>query len=367
MPHTYEQAVNAFSNNEIQHLANDPDGLKFLKLRSLSRKEYLIQLIRNCGLSVPKIQSKNFLKYLFELNLKDELIEKTIGEIYSNEREKRRARENQLVSELYKLKIFDWGGLHQNSLERTIVNNYVKKINSYDRLSKCIENELHYSLKSYVLCSWYNHWSSIIIEDIFRDHPAVLPAIGLIKKIDFFISDVPFDLKVTYFPEGFVKNKRKRKGLPAELSLLKNFCKEYKIHFESLSESRLLEDLWNKVEDHPSTEAKNLTAELKSTRLEFLNSAIENPQELATWFYENQGVRRFDAANRFFLVLVDCDNFFDSWRLKRAKSLLVDKVHSHLDIIKYKPGFEVKFTWDDRVYQTISDIVFVTHSRKLDS
>ena len=66
-----------------------------------------------------------------------------------------------------------------------------------------------------MVCSWYNHWTSIIIEDIFKDHANVLPAVGLVKKIDFFVRDVPFDLKVTYLPEGYLKEKRQGGRPPA--------------------------------------------------------------------------------------------------------------------------------------------------------
>ena len=75
-----------------------------------------------------------------------------------------------MISELYKLKIFDWGGLYQNNLERTIVDNYIKKIKNFDVLMDKIDNEIHESLKGYVLCSWFNHWTSILIEDIFKGH-----------------------------------------------------------------------------------------------------------------------------------------------------------------------------------------------------
>jgi len=35
---------------------------------------------------------------------------------------------------------------------------------------------------------------------------------------------------------------------------------------------------------------------------------MKNPAELIKWLYEEQGERRFDAANRFFLILVDLRN-----------------------------------------------------------
>jgi len=35
----------------------------------------------------------------------------------------------------------------------------------------------------------YIHWTSIMIEESSKDHANVLPAVGLVKKIDFFIKD----------------------------------------------------------------------------------------------------------------------------------------------------------------------------------
>ncbi|NJN78261.1 MAG: hypothetical protein HC803_07965 [Saprospiraceae bacterium] len=104
-----------------------------------------------------------------------------------------------------RLQHFDWGGSFGNSLEKNIVNNYVKKIQSYQVINDEIEGSLLNSLRGYTLNSWYNHWTSIIIEDLFKDHETVLPTVGLVKKIDFFINDIPFDLKVTYFPEQLLK------------------------------------------------------------------------------------------------------------------------------------------------------------------
>ena len=91
---------------------------------------------------------------------------------------------------------------------------------------------MQYSMRGYVLCSWYNHWTSIIIEDIFRDHPTVLPAAGEVKKIDFFVNDVPFDLKVTHLPEGYILESRRADGLKRELTLLKQFAKRNNVYFD---------------------------------------------------------------------------------------------------------------------------------------
>jgi hypothetical protein len=321
------------------------------------------RLIHDHGFVVSANKPAAKLKTLFESAVTNDQINKTIRAIYAEERRLRIASEDALISELYKLKVFDWGGLHQNSLERTIVDNYVKKTRSYDELQNRIDNELFHSMKSYVLCSWYNHWTSIIIEDVFRDHAAVLPAVGLIKKIDFFVQDVPFDLKVTYLPEGYIRDRRRGSGLKEELSILKKFCRARRIHYDrALPHARLLEDLWTKVSDHPSREGRDLVQELKVKRLEILESARRAPADLIRWLYENQGVRRFDASNRLFLVLVDCDNFFESWKLKRAKPLLVDKVHGHLTRSR-QAGYDLDFRWEGETYSVTSDVIFVTHQR----
>ena len=56
----------------------------------------------------------------------------------------------------------------KTALKKTIVNNYVKKITDYETLCASIENDLLKSMRGYVICSWFNHWTSIIIEDIFK-------------------------------------------------------------------------------------------------------------------------------------------------------------------------------------------------------
>lgn len=357
----FKTAVLLFNSDNIGQLAESKEGLRFLKLRSLSRKEQMEKLAKEFDIDISAVKSKELLSILFEKNIPDADINLFIRAAYQKEREERRLAEDCLINELYKVNAFDWGGLHQNSLEKTIVDNYVKKIRLYDILESVIEGELHNSLRSYVLASWYNHWSSIIIEDIFKDHKNVLPAVGLIKKIDFFVNDRPFDLKVTYLPEGYVKDVRKEDKKKPELTLLKKVAKELKIAFDvSAADSFLIQDIWKKLDDHPSLIAKELIADLASNRIRILMKAIDNPEVLVKWLYENQGIRRFDASNRLFLVLVDKNMFFDSWKLKRARPLIAKNVNSYLDNISDNPGVAMTFNWEGKKYKAVSDIVFVT-------
>ncbi len=356
----FEAALNKFRNDHIRELSLTDAGMRFLKLRSLSRKYQMEHLIEKAGLDFGDSKSKEWLKKLYESDLTEQVIEDAIQELYELERKAKRDKEAELVNELYKIQSFEWGGLHQNSLEKTIIDNYVKKIRSYNLLSIAIENDLHNSMRAYVLASWYNHWTSIIIEDIFKDHRNVIPAVGLIKKIDFFVKNKPFDLKVTYLPEGFIKARRKELGLRPELTLMKRVARNLEIAYNnSASDSFLIPDLWRKLDDHPDRNAKELVSELKDCRENVLNDCIQTPTHLMRWLYENQGVRRFDASNRLFLVLVDKNNLFESWKLKRAKPLIATVVNQYLDAIDDSPGFELDFNWEGNIYTTEADAIFV--------
>lgn len=356
----FQTASNLFKNDLINKLAEDRDGLRFLKLRSLSRRDKLEQLAEEVGLNISRTPSSDLLKKLYDSRITEKKTESFIRRKFLEERVARKKGENKLIDELYKLQTFDWGGLHQNSLEKTIVDNYVKKIRRYNALCKAIDNELHASLQGYVLCSWYNHWTSIIIEDIFKEQRTVLPAIGLVKKIDFFIDNRPFDLKVTYLPEGFVATSRDSKGLRSELNLLKQTARRLGVHFDSsLAFSKLTQDLWKKLDDHPSVDARKLMAKLKTFRAGIVQTLKRKPDSLLTWFYENQGTRRFDASNRLFLVIIDKTDYHNSWKLKRARPLLVKGIQSSLKRAKRTVGRATRFRWEGKTYNTVSDAIFV--------
>ncbi|MCK4666339.1 hypothetical protein KAU33_06305 [Candidatus Dependentiae bacterium] len=245
-------------------------------------------------------------------------------------------------------------------MEKTIVDKYVKKIVLYDELLIAIENDIHNSLRGYVICSWYNHWTSIIIEDILKDHERVLPAVGLIKKIDFFIDNIPFDLKVTYLPEGYVKYKRKDSRLKPESTLLKKVSRLNDIPIDNSLGSRLTETLWAMVKDNPAENCQQLIQELDDFRNGLLEEISENPESLIRWLYENQGARRFDSSNRLFLILVKKSNNFESWKLKRAKQLLVDKIYEYLDKFSKDNIHNVNFEWNGEQYTAVSDVILIS-------
>ncbi|QNN43109.1 hypothetical protein [Pedobacter roseus] len=356
-----------FRNNDFPSIENDNRGVRFLKLRSMSRNEAIEELCRLRGIDISTIQSKHYFSHLFEMsNVTNKDIDSFIAHKYKQERKARSLNEDYLIDQLSRLQQFDWGGSFGNSLEKNIVNNYVKKIKSYTEINDEIEGRILTSLRGYTLNSWCNHWTSILIEDLFKDHHNVLPTVGLIKKIDFFINDIPFDLKVTYFPEELFAQKLKLKGFGVELTRLKQVCKRLKIFIpDDLTDKMLKQHLYNKLSEDQRDDAKQFISDLKQHKQEIISEAEANPKELKIWLYENQGEARFDASNRFFLVLTDETDVANSWKLKRNIPFLRKKVNEHLNNIAFNlAGLDTEFYWGktQQTFKCKSDILFIKYS-----
>ena len=74
---------------------------------------------------------------------------------------------------------------------------------------------------------------------------------------------------------------------------------------------------------------------------------------------------RFDASNRFFLILINETNLSNSWKLKRNIKFLKIKIQTHLDnLVTNLNKLETSFYWnkDDRNYKCKSDILFIKFS-----
>ena len=239
---------------------------------------------------------------------------------------------------------------------------YEKKITNYDNLIEKVENEILHSLKGFVLCSWYNNWTSIIIEDIFKDHERVLPTVVLIKQVDFFIDDIPFDLKVTYFPKDFMKyERRKRKLTINELSELKKTAKRFNLPFDqNRPDDELLIDLITAFAESSQQDVKDFYDNFVKIRRDIINDTLKQPRELLRWLYENQGSQRFDASNRLFLVLVDTNSLEDSWKLKRDYTLLKNKIDEYLNTRSFnKDELLLNWSFNNNQYQSYADVLFV--------
>ncbi|MGI6393280.1 MAG: hypothetical protein ACOX2F_00885 [bacterium] len=359
---------NLHKNENLEEFNCNRTGLLWLKLKSIIRKELIKGFLDFTGYEInTKKQGESF-KALFDLlsNNIDEShksLDAYIKQIY--EQQVANIDIQQLDSELYKLKNFEWGGDYQNSLDKHLVSRYIKIKNpSFDCLMSKFETEINPAVQGYVLNSWYNYWSSILIENIFKSHPVVLPTVGQIKSVDFFVNDIPFDLKVTYLPAEYIKQKRKEKGFPVELTFLKQKAKEANISYDKTAKpNNIFYEITEKMKDRNDDLCKQTLQSIKNEKIQILKEAQENPKLLAKWLYENQGEMRFGSENRLFLVLVDTEDFNNSWKLKRNIDLLEPAIASYLDnfnninIGDLQIDFE--FKGKPHKFSALADVVFV--------
>jgi hypothetical protein len=355
-------------NEQLQEFSRDRIGLLWLKIKSIIRVELVKGFLEFSGYEIDtKKQNDNF-RALFELLSKDintahSLLDEYIKSV--NQKQIASIDIPKLVSELYKLKNFDWGGDYQNSLDKYLVSRYVKVSNpSYDKLVSKFETEINPAVQGYVLNSWYNYWSSVLIENIFKSHTAVLSAVGQIKNVDFFINDIPFDLKVTYLPAKYIEQQRKEKGFPVELTFLKQKAKEANITYNKIAKpSDIFYEITEKMKDRNDSPCKQVLQTLQTEKIEILQETQANSKVLAKWLYENQGEMRFGSENRLFLVLVDTDDFSNSWKLKRNIDLLQPAIVSYLDNFKHKKIDDLQVPFEFRGkphgFSALADVVFV--------
>jgi hypothetical protein len=110
---------------------------------------------------------------------------------------------------------------------------------------------------------------------------------------------------------------------------------------------------------------ENSLASLNSiyqTRLAILEEAQQHPNELIKNLYEEQGELRFDSSNRLYLVLVDKNDFDNSWKLKRNLDVLRPKINDYLDNFHTKSKNEllIEFNYKSKGnFTALSDIIFV--------
>ncbi|NQU83392.1 MAG: hypothetical protein HQ536_01645 [Parcubacteria group bacterium] len=331
----YLQLKKLYQANDFEKLLKDSNSLMFLKIRSIARKALLVEFADKIKID-PHQGTNDLIEEIANNPETEKVIDNFIDSKFQDEIKERRKYQDKLISELYKLQVFDWGGLYQNNLERTIVDNYIKKIKNFDTLMDKVDNEIHESLKGYVLCSWFNHWTSILIEDIFKEHKRVLPA------------------------NGFMALKRKEKGLKPELTELKRIARENKINFDSSQKNKLLiAELLTRLSESHLEPVKKAISNFHKTRWKIIEETMKNKKGLIRWLYEEQGERRFDSANRLFLVLIDKENLGESWKLKRNIDFLKESVSSYLDKFKINDDLKIVFDWQDEKYTSISDALFI--------
>lgn len=356
----FEKWDNEFRNQNLYSFNQDFNGLLWLKVRAVCRSKQIERFVaqNNIVLTKTKIAEQNV--ELFEklentpnaMQLLDDYLRIKSHNWY----DAMGVDEAKLKEDLYKVQHYTWGGDQNNSLDKHLISRYVKVISNYDELvSK--QPEIADNAWNYVQTSWYNNWTSYLIESLFKRHEKVISAVGEIKSVDFFIADNPIDLKVTFFPNQYMDEKLKNKLGKREITWLKQKAKEKGITVDNaVSESLQIYILSEKLAEIGHTE---ILAELNDKRKEVVAEAKENTIELMTWLYANQGEMRFGAENRLFVILVDTENMTQSWKMKRAFSLIEPKINNYLEQFNENSLKEIGFTFKKNSYKALADVIFI--------
>lgn len=264
--------------------------------------------------------------------------------------------EIKLKEDLYKIREYKWGGNQNNSLDKHLVSRYVKVISDFDELYDR-QGEIADNAWNYVLTSWYNNWTSYLIESIFKRHPKVVSAVGEIKSVDFFIDNDPIDLKVTFFPNEYMEKKLRTKLGKNELSWLKAKAKSVGITTNSTQSP--FQQIYTLTEKLNELGYNDILEELRIAKADIVKEAQRKKNDLITWLYENQGEMRFGAENRIFVILVDSHNMNDSWKMKRAFNLIEPQIIQYLNNYNINTLSEVNFTFKKNTYKSLADAIFV--------
>lgn len=164
---------------------------------------YLKELSLNLGLS-NKGSGSEIIKRIIEIQPDEKLIDDFIKQKFNQKIENRKKiiSDSDLKNELMKVQNFTWGVV-QGQLDQKIQTEYVRKFFHYDKLIENVQNKLHKDITNYVICTWFNHWTTVLIEEHISRHPKVVPILKNIKGVDIFFERQPFDLKITYLPKDY--------------------------------------------------------------------------------------------------------------------------------------------------------------------
>ena len=171
-----------------------------LKLKSIKSEE-LKELADSLGIdskgtaadlvkkliNTPQGKIDNFIKKKYQEQVKER--QKLISDV-------------DLKQELMKVQEFRWGVV-QGQLDQKIQTEYVRRFVKYEDLISGVKNRLHDDVTHYVIATWYNHWTTVLIEDHISQHSKVIPTLKNNFGVDIFFNNQPFDLKITYLPKDF--------------------------------------------------------------------------------------------------------------------------------------------------------------------
>jgi len=245
---------------------NDRDA-NFIKLKSLKKdflkkfcQLYSVQASENITEMIKSILTAfdNGLVSTAQIN---QYIKNLYSEIRAKEITETGASHELIVEELNKVDAHIWG-MVQGAVDAHIQANYVRKYFRFDDVVSAIRGSLYNTIESYTLCTWYNHWSTVFLEDLICLNDNIVPIIKKVKGVDVVWNGQPIDIKVTNLPK------------------------------EWFADGKTIDD------------------------------AISDPISVCEYLYRLQGAQRFGAENRLFIITYNKANPTESWKIKRNYPLI---------------------------------------------
>ncbi|MBI3638435.1 hypothetical protein HY227_01685 [Candidatus Wolfebacteria bacterium] len=185
------------------------------ELTNLKLKAVKVEDLKKLAMSVgvePRGSAGDLIKKL--IDLPQNKIDSFIKTKYQSQVKGRQKliSDSELVKEVQKVMDFNWGVV-QGQLDQKIQAEYVRKFFRYQDLINGVKSNLHDDVTSYVIATWYNHWTTVLIEDHIGLHSKIVPTLKNNFGVDIFFDGQPFDLKTTYLPRGYsideaIKNPR---------------------------------------------------------------------------------------------------------------------------------------------------------------
>lgn len=166
----FEHYKSLFENDRMGEITRSREGLLWLKVKAITRRKLMNDY---CATAHPRLVGKSLKeqsRHLYAELLTD--AEKAHMDLDRHMKSIAPVRPpgeiQKIASELYKMQYFSWGGDYSNALDKFLVDRYVKAYESYETIEQMLETEIPVAVNGYVKCSWYNHWSTILIENLFR-------------------------------------------------------------------------------------------------------------------------------------------------------------------------------------------------------
>ena len=323
------------SNGNYHGILEETNGLKYLLIKSLSKGSHLSDFLNFMSGRKNNCISRDYSNTLSNFSTISKKGEKIFHDftaveiicyikyVWKNTFDPTKNVER--FEELKKVDNLNWGNIRGEDIRAHLIS-IAKNSDTFDNLRQGLENSKT-KIQNWLYTNWFRFNSSGIFEDIFCDHDKVIPSLAKIKHIDFFINEIPYDLKTLFKWNGIVDHYRKTiLKIQSEESYLKKLARNNNLIF--IDSIQFISVIQNSTEKTLQSCFKN---DILDIRNEAISYFIENTHVLAKWLYENQGIDRFGNENRLFLCFFNKQNMNESIRLLFNFKNVKNSINNYLD------------------------------------